>query len=49
MSHRRSRTIGWATAAMVNSTAIDALNGGCKIQCPVNGVPGGERNAITVR
>jgi acetyl esterase len=40
--------MGCATAAIVNSTAIDALNGGCRIQCPVNSVPGGERNAITV-
>ncbi len=49
ISHRRSRTIGCAAAATVSNSAIDALNGACRIQWPVSSVPGGERNATTVR
>ncbi|CPR12244.1 hypothetical protein BN971_03538 [Mycobacterium bohemicum DSM 44277] len=49
ISHRRSRTNGCAAAATANSTAIDAFNGGCRIQCPVSSTPGGERSASTVR
>lgn len=30
-NHRRSRPMGWATAAAASSTAIDALNAGCNI------------------
>ncbi|CFR98514.1 Uncharacterised protein [Mycobacterium tuberculosis] len=41
--------MGWATAAAASSTAIDALNAGCNIACPVNSLPGGKRNAITVK
>lgn len=48
-NHRRSRPMGWATAAAASSTAIDALNAGCNIACPVNSLPGGKRNAITVK
>jgi len=41
--------MGCATAATVSNNAINALNGGCRTQCPVNSVPGGERNASTVK
>jgi hypothetical protein len=49
INQRRSLTMGCANAATVSSNAINALNGGCRIQCPVSSIPGGERTAITVK
>ena len=49
ISQRRSRTIGCVAAANANSRAIDALNAGWIVHCPVSSAPGGERNAVTVR
>ena len=38
-----------ANGSALSNSAIDALKGGCRTQCPVSSIPGGERNAITVR
>ncbi|AGL26888.1 hypothetical protein J113_09755 [Mycobacterium tuberculosis CAS/NITR204] len=48
-NHRQLAADGMVTAAAASSTAIDALNAGCNIACPVNSLPGGKRNAITVK
>ena len=49
ISQRRSRAIGWVSAATASSTAVSALTAGCSANWPVSSAPDGSRSAVTMR